>query len=155
MVMDRCNTTRRGLLAGLGIAIAGAAAAHGLKAGDLVIDHPYALPSAAGSTSSSVHFRALRNSGGSADTLLAASTDAAAGVLIQRRRGDGVETLSSLPIPPGASLRSRHDGEFALRLLGLKAPLREGDRVSLVLRFAQAGEREVIAWVQTPRSASR
>lgn len=123
-----------------------AAAAHGLKAGDLVIDHPYALPSAPGSSSSSVHFRALRNAGSHADTLLSASTEAAGSVLIQRRG----ETLQTLPLPPGSSLNARHDGDIALRLQGLKAPLQDGDRVTVQLRFERAGVREIVAWVQTP-----
>ena len=137
--------TRRHLLLGW-LASPLAAVAHGLKAGDLHIDHPYALPSAPGSTSSSVHFRALRNGGSRADTLLSASTDAAASVLIQRRG----ETLQTLPLPPGTSLNARHDGDIALRLQGLKVPLQDGDRVTLQLRFERAGLREVVAWVQTP-----
>jgi copper(I)-binding protein len=33
----------------------------------------------------------------------------------------------------------------------LKAPLKEGERFAVVLRFERAGEKEVTAWVQQPR----
>jgi copper(I)-binding protein len=33
---------------------------------------------------------------------------------------------------------------------GLKAPLKEGERVVVFLRFERAGEREVSAWIQRP-----
>ena len=41
----------------------------------------------------------------------------------------------------------------SLMLVGLKAPLRAGDRIDLTLRFARAGEVTVSAWVQLPRNA--
>ena len=39
------------------------AAAHDFKAGDVVIDHPYTVPSVPGSANGAVYFRALRNDG--------------------------------------------------------------------------------------------
>ncbi len=127
-----------------------AAQAHGVKAGDISLDHPYALPSLPdGSTG--VYFRTLRNNGRQADRLLSASTPAAASVEIRRRHEGRSERLDTLALPPGTALSARHDGEFELRLLGLQAPLKEGDRVPLLLRFERAGEHAAMAWVQTPR----
>jgi hypothetical protein len=42
---------------------------------------------------------------------------------------------------------------YHLMLMGLKAPLKDGDRFPVVLNFKRAGEREVMVWVQTPRDA--
>ena len=39
-------------------------------------------------------------------------------------------------------------------LLGLKAPLKDGDRFPVTLTFQRAGEREVMVWVQTPRDGA-
>jgi copper(I)-binding protein len=39
-------------------------------------------------------------------------------------------------------------------LIDLKAPLKNGDRFPMTLRFEKAGEREVMVWVQQPRDAA-
>lgn len=132
-----------GCLAGL------PAQAHGTHAGDLLIEHPYALPSAAGQDQGQVQLRRLHNRGAQADRLLGARTPVAASVLLQRRG----QTVQALELPPGADLSLKHDGEWRLLLQGLKAPLVNGQRFALVLRFERAGEQEVMVWVQTPRAA--
>ncbi|MFO1270150.1 MAG: hypothetical protein U1F50_00445 [Rubrivivax sp.] len=45
----------------------GVAHAHGFKAGDLLIDHPYAIPTPVGACTGAVYFRTLRNNGRHAD----------------------------------------------------------------------------------------
>ena len=57
----------------------------------------------------------------------------------------------ALELPAGAELKPRHGGDTHLILVDLKAPLRNGERFPLVLRFERAGEREVTVWVQQPR----
>lgn len=124
------------------------AQAHGTQAGDLTIEHAYALPSAPGSTEGSAHLRALSNRGRTADRLLGARTPAADAVELQRAG----QPVAAIELPPGATLALRHDSEWRLRLTGLKSPLVNGQRFTLVLRFEHAGEREVTAWVQQPRA---
>ncbi|MBQ0945241.1 copper chaperone PCu(A)C [Ideonella sp. 4Y16] len=133
-----------GCLAGL------PAQAHGTRAGDLLIEHPYALPSAAGQDQGQVQLRRLHNRGAQADRLLGARTPVAASVLLQRRG----QTIQALDLPAGADLSLKHDGEWRLLLQGLKAPLVNGQRFALVLRFERAGEQEVMVWVQIPRAAA-
>lgn len=123
--------------------------AHGTRAGDLLIDHAYALPSPAGQDQGQAHLRRLSNRGAQADRLLGARTPVAASVLLQRRG----QTVQALELPPGADLSLKHDGEWRLLLQGLKAPLVNGQRFALVLRFERAGEQEVMVWVQMPRAA--
>jgi hypothetical protein len=131
--------------------------AHGTRAGDLTIDHPYATPTAPGATVGAVYFRSIANRGRQADRLVEARTIVASQVRVLRQAGDGSaanDTSVTLELPAGATLKLRHDGPMQLQLVGLKQPLRDGDRFTLTLRFERAGEHEVSVWVQTPRATS-
>jgi copper(I)-binding protein len=115
------------LLAAMG---AGSALAHDFRAGDIVIDHPYAL---VGGTS--VYFRTLRNKGSQPERLLGARGPTAGRIeLLHEGRQE------SLELAPGAEVRVRHDGPWRLELRELKTPLRLGDTVPVTLRFEHAGE---------------
>ena len=57
-------------------------------------------------------------------------------------------------VPARGEVRLRHGGGHHLMLIGLKAPLEDGDRFPMTLRFEKAGEREVMVWVQQPRDAA-
>ena len=136
----------------------GTALAHDFKAGALVIDHPYATPTSPGTRSGAVYFRTLKNSGRDGDRLLGARTPVAASVEIHRSTMDGdvmrMRQIDALDLPAGAEIKVRHGGELHLMLVDLKAPLKEGERFPIWLRFERAGEREVTVWVQVPRSGS-
>ena len=73
-------TIRRHLCAAtlLAAALSPSAWAHGFKAGDLAVDHPYATPTRPGKTTGAVYFRAIKNNGTEPDRLLSARTPAAA-----------------------------------------------------------------------------
>ncbi|MEX8493289.1 copper chaperone PCu(A)C [Sphaerotilus sp.] len=133
--------------------------AHDFKAGDIVIDHPYATPSLPGARTGAVYFRGLRNTGHSADRLVSARTPAAGSVEIHRMVMDGevmrMGSLDSVALPAGGELPFRHGGQYHLMLIDLKSPLVVGDRFALTLRFERGGEREVTVWVQQPREAAR
>jgi copper(I)-binding protein len=137
------------------------AQAHDFKAGDLRIDHPYATPSRPGLTTGAVYIRGIRNGGQTADRLLSGRTPAAASVEIHRmqmQQGDVMQmrAVPALEIPAGATVNLKHgvsDG-YHLMLVGLKAPLKDGDRFPLTLNFEKAGTHEVKVWVQTPRVRS-
>lgn len=146
---------RRLLVASL-LLLPGVLRAHDFKAGALVIDHPYATPTPNGARNGAVYFRALKNTGRDPDRLVGARTPVAASVEIHRTtmRGDVMQMrqIEALELPPGADLAIRHGGELHLMLVDLKAPLLEGQRFPIWLRFDRAGEREVTVWVQRPRS---
>lgn len=133
--------------------------AHGVKAGDLRIDHPYAVPSRPGLTTGAVYFRAISNTGSQPDQLLGARTPAAASVELHRMEMDGdvmrMRAFPAIDLPPNTEVRLRHGSANGhhLMLLGLKAPLKDGDSFPVTLTFRRAGEREVMVWVQTPRDA--
>jgi periplasmic copper chaperone A len=151
--------TRRTLLAAATLALACLPVrAHDFKAGSLVIDHPYATPSPSGVRTGAVYFRTLKNTGQAGDRLLGARTAVAEAVEMHRSIQDGdivrMRQQEALVLPPGTALKMRHGGDWHLMLRGLKAPLKDGDRFSVWLRFERAGEREVMVWVQQPREAN-
>lgn len=136
--------------------------AHDFKAGAVRIDHPYAPPSLAGQSSAAVYLRGLVNEGQQADeALLGAESPAAATISLHQMRLDNgvmrMRAVDAIALPPGTSVPMRHgstDG-YHLMLEGLKAPLREGDRFPVRLRFRHGGVREVMVDVQTPRGDRR
>jgi copper(I)-binding protein len=64
--------------------------------------------------------------------------------------------IQSLDLPARASVPMRHgqSNGYHLMLEGLKAPLKDGERFDLTLKFEKAGERTVKVWVQTPRQTT-
>lgn len=156
-------TTRRHLCAAtlLAAALSPSAWAHGFKAGDLAVDHPYATPTRPGMTTSAVYFRAIKNNGTEPDRLLSARTPAATTVELHRMEMDGdvmrMRAVPTVELPAKTEVRLRHGtpNGHHLMLLGLKAPLKDGDRFPVTLTFQRAGEREVMVWVQTPRNSKK
>lgn len=154
------ESSRRRLCAAAALAVATAvtspgAMAHGTRAGDLTIDHPYATPTPDEARTGAVYFRRLINRGKVPDRLVEARTDRAESVAIHRSVVEGgvmrMRGVEGIDIPAGAELTPRHGGSIHLTLIGLKSPLRDGQRFSLWLRFERAGTHEVTVWVQTPR----
>ena len=134
--------------------------AHDFKQGDLVIDHPYATPSLAGTRNGSVYFKSLRNRGGQADKLIAAKSTVAERVELHQMQMDGqvmrMREVPAIDLPARSEVNLRHGGAGThhLMLLNLKQPLKDGDRFDLELVFEKAGTRSVNVWVQTPRGAA-
>jgi hypothetical protein len=152
-----CRYPRRTLLAlGCSIGVVFVAQAHGVRAGPLRVDHPYALPTSG--PEGWVHLRAIDNQGHRADRLLGASTARAKQVeLVQRSSAAATAASNPVPaieLPPHTRVSLRHDSRWALRLRGLREPLREGERFALTLRFEHAGDVPVKVWVQSPRAAA-
>ncbi len=137
--------------------------AHDFRVGSIVIDHPYATPSLAGSSTGAVYIKALRNRGDNAERLLGASSPAAARVSLHAMQMDGevmrMREVAAIELPAKGEVRMGHKPERTtsshhLMLVGLKAPLKDGDRFDLTLRFEKAGERTVQIWVQQPRGGT-
>jgi copper(I)-binding protein len=148
----------RGSVAALACALPGLALAHGVSKGELLIDHPYALPSAPGQALGQVYFRGIKNAGVQADRLLGADTPAAARVALNRFTPDvqGTQTLpvDVIDLPAKTTTLLRHTGGYQLTLLDLKKPLKDGDRFELTLFFEHAGHQTVQVWVLSPRALS-
>ncbi|GIL37874.1 copper chaperone PCu(A)C [Roseiterribacter gracilis] len=87
-------------------------------------------------------FVTLRNPGDTSDKLVSASSDAAAKVELHTHINDnGVMKMRAVPeieVPAKGSVTLAPSG-FHLMLMGLKAPLTEGQHVPVTLVFEKAG----------------
>lgn len=148
------------LVGGMAMSLNNKAYAHDFKQGDLVIDHPYATPSLAGTRNGSVYFKSLRNRGGQADKLIAAKSTVAERVELHQMQMDGhvmrMREVPAIDLPARSEVNLSHGGAGThhLMLLNLKQPLKDGDRFDLELVFEKAGTRNVNVWVQAPRAGS-
>jgi len=155
------SLARRGVLhtmtafALLGASIATPAHAHDFRAGQLVIDHPYATPSLAGTPNGAAYLRGIRNRGSAPDRLVAASTPVAERVELHEMTTEGdvirMREVPAIDLPAGQEVQLRHGQRYHLMLINLRQPLKVGDRFDLTLKFEKAGEMKVKAWVQQPR----
>lgn len=134
--------------------------AHSFKAGDIKIDHPYAAPTPGGVKNGAVYFRSIENGGKQSDRLVSARSTVAERVELHHMQMDGpvmrmreVEAIV-LPLGTGPSFRHGQPNAYHLMLINLKAPLKEGGRFPVWLRFENSGEKEVTVWVQRPKGSS-
>ena len=138
--------------------LSGTAHAHGVTAGELELDHPYAVPSAVGEAHGKAYLRGITNSGANTERLLGASTPVAAKVELHSLKPDanglrGTQ-VEAIVLPAKTTTRLRHTGDYQLTLIDLKKPLKDGDRFDLTLNFEHAGVKTVKVWVQTPRDTA-
>jgi hypothetical protein len=89
----------------------------------------------------------ITNTGAAADRLVSASSPAAGKVEIhEMSMQDNImkmrELPRGLPIEAGKTV-SLSPGGYHLMLLGLKAPLKKGDKITVTLNFEKAGKVDV------------
>ncbi|MEW9897735.1 copper chaperone PCu(A)C [Chitinivorax sp. PXF-14] len=128
------------------LALGSLAQAHQYKAGDLGIDHPWARATVPGATTGAVYLQ-VRNTGKNADTLLSASgPELADKVEVHSHVIDnGVAKMRPVPqvsLPAGEAVTFKPGG-LHIMLMGLKAPLQQGQKLPLTLKFERAGEVKV------------
>lgn len=128
------------------------AAAHEYEAGGVRVSHPWARATPGGASVGAAYLE-ITAQAGVADTLVSASSPAAERVEIHTHTmEDGVmkmRKLDKLPIAAGSSTVLRPSGDHIM-LLGLKAPLKEGDLLPLTLVFEKSGAVTVDATVEPP-----
>lgn len=123
-----------------------AALAHGFKAGAIDIGHPWSRATAPGAPVAGGYLK-LTNNGTDADTLVAATFEAAGRVEIHEMAVvDGVMKMRPLPagieVKPGATVELKPGG-YHIMLMDLKRGLVKGDKVKGTLEFAKAGKVDV------------
>ncbi len=154
------NHTRREacLAAALALFAISETQAHGGKAGDVEITHPFATPSIPGAANGAAYIVRLENKGKQAERLLRASTPAAQRVELHTMAMDGsvmrMREVDDVPLAPGAKVEMRPGAGYHLMLMGLKAPLKEGESFPLTLEFERGGKVEVKVVVQVPKGAA-
>ena len=145
------NTTRAALAA-LALLAAAPTSAHGFKAGDIAIGHPWARETTP-LARNGAGYMTLTNTGTKPDRLLGGSTPAAQGFELHQTSSQGgimrMRALDGgLAIRPGETVRIAPDGTHIM-LTGLKRPLKAGEMVPATLRFERAGAVAIAFKVQT------
>jgi copper(I)-binding protein len=122
------------------------AGAHDYKLGTLEIGHPWAratpptAPAGGG-------YLTITNKGTGPDRLISVKSPAADMVQVHEMKMEGNvmrmrELDGGLAIPPGATV-ALAPGGLHLMMMGLKAPLKQGERVPVTLVFEKAGTIDV------------
>jgi len=133
--------------------------AHEYQAGTLKIGHPWARMTAPGQPSGGA-FLKLNNTGTAADRLLGGSTPLADHIELHSMSMEGnvmkMREVNAIDVPPGQTVELK-PGAWHMMLIGLKVPLKAGDKVPMTLKFAKAGEVKVelkIEEIAPPGAAS-
>ncbi len=128
------------------------ATAHSFTLGEIDIGHPYARPTRDGQLVSGGYLK-LTNKG-PADRLLSASSPVAGATEIHSMTMDGnvmkMRQVDAIELASGQTVELKPGG-YHLMLMGLKAPLKAGDKVPLTLKFEKAGEVVVTINVEEPK----
>ena len=137
---------RTAICALLVLSWAGPVSAHDYKLGSLEIATPWTRATPA-TAKSGGGFMTITNKGTTADRLIAARSPASLKVEVhEMKMDDGVmkmrELAGGVPIEPGKRSMLAPGGNH-LMLMGLKAPLKEGEKVPVTLTFEKAGKVDV------------
>jgi periplasmic copper chaperone A len=116
-------------------------------AGDIVVTSAMARASLTPTTTTGAVYLSLQNKGSTDDRLLTLSTPAAASTMIhETTMVDDIMKMrmieGGLPIAAGATLEMKTGGTH-LMLMGLKAPLKQDEKIVLELVFANAGKMSI------------
>jgi copper(I)-binding protein len=151
--MNKSSIQRLIAITALAFATLGAAA-HGFKIGAIDIGHPYARPTNPGQQVGAGYLK-LANQG-AADRLMSATSPVAASVEMHTMTMEGdvmkMRQVDGIDVPAGQTVELKPGG-FHLMLMGLKAPLRAGDKLALTLKFEKAGEIVVTVNVENPKDS--
>jgi copper(I)-binding protein len=109
------------------------------------IQDPWARATAPGAKVAA-GYMVIRNKGASPDRLVSASTPSAARMETHVTQRDGeimrMREVKGYDIPAGGSFELRPGGAH-LMFVDIKQPFKDGERVSVTLRFEKAGEKTV------------
>ncbi|MCA3255504.1 MAG: copper chaperone PCu(A)C [Alphaproteobacteria bacterium] len=124
------------------IAVAAAASAHSYRAGSLTIQHPWSRETAPGQAVGG-GFMTIVNRGGADDRLLSGTSPVAAEVQIHTMSMDGGvmrmrQVTDGIAVPAKGTLALKPGG-YHIMFMGLKRPLKRGERIPVTLRFQRAG----------------
>ena len=127
----------------LGCFLAAPARAEEIKAGDLVIKQAWSRATPGGAKVAGGYLT-IENKGTAPDRLVGGSADIADKVQVhEMATNNGVMTMrpldKGLSIEPGKTVKLAPGGHH-LMLLGLKSPLKQGDKVPVTLEFEKAGK---------------
>ena len=143
-------------LAGLTLGLAGLlvhADAHAadFSRGAVTVSQPYARATAPGQPVGG-GFMTIANKGAD-DRLLSATSKVAENIELHTMRMEGdvmrMRQVEAIALPAGQRVEFK-PGALHMMFMGLKAPLKAGDKVPVTLKFEKAGELKVMLSVQAP-----
>ena len=120
------------------------ARAHSFRIGNIAIGHAWALPSQ--QTDGQVFFP-LANQGKDHDELVAARSDICSLIELRQNNRYDDPPLTSIAADPKMPVPMRPTAKH-LRLVGLRQPLKKGDKFHMILDFLNAGEVEIEVLVE-------
>jgi periplasmic copper chaperone A len=131
--------------------------AHAFRCADVLVAHPHAAPSVEPHQVGAISFKRLRNEGRADERLIDARTAVAGRVVIHRMVSNGdvmtLQEVDAWPLPgtDAVSGRATLSARHHLMLVGLRQPLRDGDKFPLTLVFEHSGECHTEVWVEPLR----
>ncbi len=139
------------------LAVAGAAAAHDYRIGDIVVAHPYAYETPR-SAMTGVGYMQIVNTGAKADRLLALRAEFPRVMLHASEETEGVARMvhvDTVEIPAGATVDFAPGGLHVM-FMGLDGdPFEPGEEIPATLVFEVAGEVEVVFTVEARGAAAQ
>jgi periplasmic copper chaperone A len=144
--------TLKDLISGTAIALAAIAAhAHEFKAGAITIGHPYARATAAGQPTGGGFMKFVN--GGGTDKLLSVSAEVSKTVELHEMKMEGdvmrMRQVDGIELQAGKTVELKPGG-YHVMFIGLKAPLKAGDKFPVKLKFEKAGDVTVEVKVEAP-----
>jgi len=129
--------------------------AHEYTLGDLHIEHPYARPTVPMQRSGGAYLT-IENKGKDGDKLVAASSPIAGSVQIHTMSMEGdvmkMREVDGVELKPASKVEMMPGHGYHLMMLGLRQPLKAGDKFPMTLTFEKAGKTEVSVVVADPNA---
>jgi copper(I)-binding protein len=130
----------------------GPALAQEWRVGDITVKHAWARASI-GKAKNGVAYLTLSNHGAASDRLVRVASPAAKMTSLHSSRMEGgmvmMQPVKAVEVGPGAPVVLKPEGLHVM-LMGLKAPLKEGESFPLSLTFEKAGSVEIVIKIQGP-----
>jgi periplasmic copper chaperone A len=137
------------------LAVSASALAQEYKVGDIRIAQPYARPSVAAQSSGAIYL-SIENLGKNSDQLVSAASPVANSVELHTMSMQGnvmkMREVANIEIKPSEKIVMVRGHGYHIMLIGLKQPLRPGDKVPLTLHFKNAGKVETQATVEDKKT---
>ena len=117
-------------------------------AGDVVVMHPFAVPTLPGATVGGAYLGALKNKGSKPDKLVKAATPVAASVEIHDMNVDAtgvmrMREIDGIAVPPNQTVTMSPGKGMHLMLMGLRRPLKAGESFPMTLQFERGGKVDI------------
>ena len=156
MTTERPSLSLKHLIGAAALALATLAAhAHEFKLGAITIGHPYARATAAGQPTGG-GFLSFTNAG-PADKLVSITADVSKSVELHTMTMEGdvmrMRQVDAIELAAGKTVELKPGG-YHVMFVGLKAPLKAGDKFPAKLKFEKAGEVDVTFNVEAPAAGA-